>query len=361
MIKNQTINLALIFGGKSAEHEVSVVSAQNIARAIDRKKYSIFFVGISQDGEWLSFNEKEMFSIKKISSAKKYLNKKNIIPFTEKKIFYLKIGNKNQAIDAVFPVLHGPFGEDGTIQGLLKLYNAPFVGPGVLGSAIGMDKEISKRLLKEAGLPIAKYLTFKKTQLISFNAIKKTLGLPLFIKPANLGSSVGISKVKNQKEFALAIKHAFDFDRKIIIEEYIKGKEIECSVLGNEKPIVSIPGEIMPTHDFYSYEAKYMDENGAKMTIPANISNALMNKFKKLAIETFNSLDCEGMARVDFFLMENNKIIINEINTIPGFTSISMYPKLWEISGVSYSELIDRLIKLGIERLQRENKLKTIR
>lgn len=360
-MKKQKINLALIFGGRSAEHEVSIVSAQNIAKAIDRKKYSLTLVGISQKGEWLLFEESEFFSLKKISALKKSTNKKNVIPLTRDNNFYLKIENIEKCIDAVFPVLHGPYGEDGTIQGLLKLYNVPFVGPGVLGSSISMDKDVSKRLLREAGLPIGKYLVFKNEQNLSFEKIKKNLGLPFFIKPANLGSSVGISKVKNRAEFEPALKNAFYFDNKIIIEEYIRGKEIECSVLGNEDPIASIPGEIIPAHDFYSYEAKYLDENGAKMAIPANTSKTLINKFQDLAIKTFKTLCCEGMGRVDFFLTPQNEIYINEINTIPGFTSISMYPKLWEKSGISYPVLIDELIEFGIKRYEREKILKTIR
>ncbi|MFH1662055.1 MAG: D-alanine--D-alanine ligase family protein [Candidatus Falkowbacteria bacterium] len=360
-MKKQKINLAIIFGGRSAEHEVSIVSAQNIAKAIDRKKYSLTLVGIRQNGEWILFDEPGLFLLKKISVSKKSSIGKNVIPLTKNNNFYLKIGNIAKRIDAVFPVMHGPYGEDGTIQGLLKLYNAPFVGPSVLGSSISMDKDVSKRLLKEAGLPIGKYLVFKNEQNVSFEKIKKNLGLPFFIKPANLGSSVGISKVKNRAEFAQALKNAFCFDNKVIIEEYIRGKEIECSVLGNENPIASIPGEIIPTHDFYSYEAKYLDKNGAKMAIPANISETLINKFRSLAIKTFKTLCCDGMGRVDFFLTPQNEIYINEINTIPGFTSISMYPKLWEKSGISYPVLIDELIEFSLKRFEQEKKLKTIR
>jgi len=360
MMKNQKINLALIFGGKSAEHEVSIMSAQNIVKAVDQKKYDLTYIGISQNGQWFSFSKQEMLSLKNISKSKNTTGKKTVIPFTKNNLFYLKIEKADKIIDAVFTILHGPFGEDGTIQGLLKLYNVPFVGSSVLGSAIGMDKDVSKRLLKEAGLPVVKYLIYKADQKkeIRFEKIKKNLGVPFFIKPANLGSSVGISKVKNQKEFALAIDNAFAFDNKIIIEEFIKGKEIECSVLGNEKPIASIPGEIIPTHDFYSYEAKYLDENGARTAIPANIAKPLVKKIQTLAIKTFETLCCEGMGRVDFFLTEKNEIFINEINTIPGFTSISMYPKLFEKSGVIYSTLIDELVELGIARFIRENNLK---
>jgi D-alanine-D-alanine ligase len=350
------INIGLIFGGRSAEREVSMVSARNIAKAMDKKKYDVFFILIDNNGEWLSVDGQEFLEEKPFSS------KKTVIPFTKNNKFYIKTENNEKNIDAVFPVLHGPFGEDGTMQGLLKLYNVPFVGPCVLSSASAMDKDVANRLLKEAGLPSAKFMVFKKKENnISFEKIKKNLGLPFFVKPANLGSSVGISKVKNKNKFKTAIEYAFDYDNKIIIEEYIKGKEIECSVLGNEDPIVSIPGEIIPTHDFYSYEAKYLDENGAKMAIPANISPTVAKKIQKLAIKTFKTLNCEGMARVDFFLKENGDIYINEVNTIPGFTSISMYPKLLEKSGISYPDLIDRLIDLAIERHEREKKLKISR
>lgn len=359
MLKNNTkLNIALIFGGKSAEHEVSVVSARNVAKAMDKKKYNLIFVGIDKKGQWLKIEEKEMFSEKSPFSLIKKIADKIIIPFSKNEKFFLKIGKNDKKIDVVFPILHGPFGEDGTIQGLLKLYNVPFVGPSVLGSAVGMDKDFSKRLLKEAGIPIAKFLVYKKNKKVSFAKIKKELGLPFFVKPSNLGSSVGVSKVNNEKEFISAIKNAFSFDNKIIIEKYIAGKEIECSILGNENPIASVLGEIIPTHDFYSYEAKYLDKNGAKMQIPANIPNFLVKKIQTLALKTFEVLGCEGMSRVDFFLTKNNEIFVNEINTIPGFTSISMYPKLLEKSGIGYSELIDKLIQLAIERHIQETALK---
>lgn len=360
MTKNNKINIALIFGGKSAEHEVSIVSAQNIAQAINKTKYRLTYIGINKSGQWLAINEQEMLSLKILSSQEKTQSKKTVVPFVKNNKFCLKIGDSEKIIDVVFPILHGPFGEDGTIQGLLKLYNVPFVGSGVLGSALGMDKDVSKRLLKEAGLPVAKFMVYKKNQEneISFEKIKKELSLPFFIKPANLGSSVGISKIKIKNEFLAAIKNAFSFDNKIIIEEFIKGKEIECAVLGNEKPIVSVLGEIIPTHEFYSYEAKYLDKNGAKMVIPANIAKSLVKKIQTLTVKTFKTLCCEGLGRVDFFLTEKNEIFVNEINTIPGFTSISMYPKLLEKSGISYPKLIDKLIKLSLERHRNEIRLK---
>ncbi len=364
MNKNKKINLAIIFGGKSAEHEVSILSAKSIVKAINKTKYDISLIGIDKQGGWLHISEQDLLGGTLLLKNKALKNKK------QNRAVLLCIDDKelspegilpSKKVDVVFPILHGPFGEDGTIQGLLKMLDIAFIGPSVLGSAVNMDKDVSKRLLKEAGLPISKFLTYQNNQKqnISFEKIKKELGLPFFVKPANLGSSIGISKVENEKNFKKAIQEAFMFDIKIVIEEAINGKEIECSVLGNENPIASVPGEIIPTHDFYSYKAKYFDENGAEMAIPANISEGVTKKIQKLAIESFKVLCCEGMGRVDFFLTEDNKIFINEINTIPGFTPISMYPKLWKESGVGYSELIDKLIQLAIDRKKRENKLKT--
>src|SRR3989344_7305288 len=239
-----------------------------------------------------------------------------------------------------FPVLHGPFGEDGTMQGLLKLANIPFVGADVLGSAIGMDKDAMKRLLRDAGIPIGRFVVLKKNETSSYKNIVKMLGLPLFIKPANLGSSVGVHKVHNEKGFDEALNDGFSFDTKVIVEEFIDGREIECSVLGNDDPIASVSGEIIVKDEFYSYNAKYIDEDGAMLEIPAKITKSQVRKVQELAIKTFKILECSGMARVDFFMTKKEKIIVNEINTIPGFTSISMYPKLWEASGIGYSELI---------------------
>jgi len=258
-------------------------------------------------------------------------------------------------MDVIFPVLHGPYGEDGSMQGLLKIFNVPFVGPGVLGSALGMDKDVMKRLFMEAGIPIGKFITLRNGEKINFTKIKKELGLPIFIKPANMGSSVGISKVKNEKKYIKAVKEAFKFDSKIILEANIAGREIECSVLGNERPMTSIPGEIIANQEFYSYNAKYIDE-GSVAEIPAKLDKKTTRKVQELAIKVFKVLNCEGMGRVDFFVKKNREVIVNEINTIPGFTKISMYPKLWEASGIPLPKLLDTLILLAIERFERELK-----
>ena len=358
---NKKIRVGILYGGKSAEHEVSIKSAKNIIDALDKNKYEPVLIGIDKTGRWLSdAGSRLLLKGEKIDKTEA----NNIVALAAQdngRVIEISKSEASEAVDVFFPVLHGPFGEDGTIQGLLKLANVPFVGAGVLGSAVGMDKDVMKRLLRDAGIPIAKFLVYKKHELaeISFKKIKKELSLPFFVKPANLGSSVGVSKVRSEEEFKKAIDSAFLYDNKILIEENISGREIECSVLGNEKPIASLPGEITPSHEFYSYEAKYLDENGAELKIPAELSKSTMKNIQKLAIKTFEVLCCEGMARVDFFLTQDGKIIVNEINTIPGFTSISMYPKLWEASGISYSKLIDMLIDLAIERFDRDAKLKT--
>lgn len=263
-------------------------------------------------------------------------------------------------VDVAFPVLHGPFGEDGTVQGMLKLANIPFVGAGVLGSAVGMDKDVMKRLLRDAGIPVGRFIVCRKSSAsgLTFQKVEQELGKPVFVKPVNLGSSVGISKVWTAEEFDRAAHLAFQFDQKIIVEEFIEGREIECSVLGNDRPVASLPGEVIPTHDFYSYEAKYIDEHGAGLEIPAKLPEETVKKVQEMAVKTFTVLGCEGMARVDFFV-HGDRVMVNEINTIPGFTRISMYPKLWEASGIPYPELIHRLINLALERFNEEQQLKT--
>ena len=361
-MKNK-IKVGIIFGGKSAEHEISLQSAKNVAEAIDKNKYDPVLIAIDKNGKWFLGDSSKLF----LNSDDPKLIKLNIeasqsvvlIPQSEGAITNLITCQSDNFIDVAFPILHGPFGEDGTIQGLLKLANIPFVGASVLGSAVGMDKDVAKRLLRDAEIPIAKFLMAKESSTPTYEEVVKNLGVPFFVKPANLGSSVGVSKVKDEKDFAKAVQEAFVYDRKIIIEENISGREIECSVLGNDDPIASLPGEVVCKHDFYSYEAKYIDEYGAALEIPAKLPPELVKKIQALAVKTFKTLACEGMGRVDFFLKKNGDVLVNEINTIPGFTSISMYPKLWEASGISYTELIDRLIQLALERFEKEQKLKT--
>ena len=361
-MKKKKLKIGVLFGGKSAEHEVSLQSARNVIETLDKKKYEIIPIGIDKKGRWL-LNNTSNYLLNSDNPELIKLNKsqKEVVLCAESQGVITTVNDKKSPgkIDVIFPILHGPFGEDGSIQGLLKVAGIPFVGAGVLGSAVGMDKDIMKKLLKEAKIPIGKFITLKSDDKIDFNKLRKFLGLPFFIKPANMGSSVGVSKVKNINEFKKAIQEAFEYDTKIIIEEFIKGREIECSVLGNNNPIASVPGEVIPNHDFYSYEAKYIDENGAILEIPAKINKNSIKKIQTLAIKTFKALDCEGMARFDCFLKKNREVIVNEINTIPGFTNISMYPKLWEATGLSQTKLLDRLIQLAIERFKCEKKLKT--
>lgn len=359
------IHVGILFGGRSTEHEVSLQSAKSILDAIDKEKYDVTLIGIDKTGRW-HLNNSSQFLLNSHDPKHIALNRseKNVVLVPgeeEQKLLCISDATAGGSIDVIFPILHGPYGEDGTMQGLLKIADVPFVGAGVLGSAIGMDKDVAKRLLRDAGIPIAKFLVYHKWNQggVSFQDAAQALGLPLFVKPANAGSSVGVSKVTNEQQFNQAIEAAFQFDNKILIEEFIAGREVECSVLGNEQPIASGVGEIIAQKDFYSYEAKYIDDSGALLEIPAKLSAAVVAEIQELAIRTFRVLCCEGMARVDFFLTQDNRVLVNEINTIPGFTKISMYPKLWEISGIKYPELIDRLIQLALERHDQEQRLKT--
>jgi D-alanine-D-alanine ligase len=361
------MRVGILFGGRSAEHEVSLQSAKNIIDAIDTNKYEVVLIGIDKKGQW-HLNEESQFLLPAAESGLPGLPERGenlaLVPGKQNdQVVALSGEQRLGSLDVIFPILHGPFGEDGTVQGMLKLANIPFVGAGVLASAVGMDKDVTKRLLREAGIPIARFIvaTRYSQKEIGFDYAQKQLSLPLFVKPANLGSSVGIHKVKDRQEFESAVRDAFNYDNKILIEECIDGREIECSVLGNDNPIASVAGEILPRHEFYSYEAKYLDENGAVLEIPARLPPEISGRIRDLAIKTFSVLCCEGMARVDFFLKNSREIIVNEINTIPGFTTISMYPKLWEATGISYNELIDKLIELAIERFEREKRLKTNR
>jgi D-alanine-D-alanine ligase len=350
-----------MFGGRSAEHEISLVSARNIVAAMDKSKYEIIAIAIDKQGRWsydqgarlLGDQQKQVMPLDsaQLTAILPGARQSSLVP----------LGAGGLEVDVVFPVLHGPFGEDGTVQGLLKLANLPFVGAGVLGSAIGMDKDVMKRLLRDARIPIGRFHVYDRNtaERIKFPTIKKALGQPLFVKPANLGSSVGISKVDSRSELEAAVKKALRFDNKILIEEFIEGREIECSVLGNDDPIASLPGEIVTGHNFYSYEAKYIDDQGSRLEIPAKLPKAVVRTVQEIAIRSYKALCCEGMARVDFFVQPDGKVLVNEINTIPGFTQISMYPKMWEASGIPYPKLIDRLIQLALRRFRQEQNLRT--
>ena len=360
---SEKLRVGILFGGKSAEHEVSLQSAKNVYDAIDRDKYEPVLIGIDKDGRWL-LSDESRFLLDADDPRRIRLNPSSdtvaLVPHGRGTIEYLSAAKDSRAIDVVFPILHGPFGEDGTVQGLLKLADVPFVGAGVLASAVGMDKDVMKRLLLNANLPIGKFRSFRSGEIIpDYEALCVELGSPFFVKPANMGSSVGVSKVHNKGEFSIALNNAFEYDSKVIIEEFIRGRVLECSVLGNSDAEASVPGEVKPNHEFYSYDAKYIDEKGAVLVIPAELPAETALRVRELAVEVFKTLCCEGLARVDFFLKEDGTVIVNEINTMPGFTRISMYPKLWEASGVSYTKLIDRLIRLALERFEKEKKLKT--
>jgi len=362
MIKK--LKVGILFGGKSAEHEISIRSAKNIIESIDKDKYEVLLLGIDKKGKWLAGQSAENLLLKNISSVEES-QKGDLLAFAPGKAGNALVDLNNSGnvseLDVVFPVLHGPMGEDGTVQGMLKLADIPFVGSGVLGSAAGMDKDVMKRLFRESDIPVGGFevVYSHEFERINYEEIADNLGLPLFIKPANLGSSVGIHRVCTREEFDSALENAFLFDNKLIIEEYIEGREIECAVLGNDFPAASVLGEIITQHDFYSYKAKYLDERGAELKIPADLPEDTTEKIRNLSIRSFQAVCCSGMARVDCFLSDEGKIYINEVNTIPGFTSISMYPMLWEASGIPYSELIDRLIQLAIERHEKENRLKS--
>lgn len=356
--------VGIIFGGKSAEHEVSLQSAKNIVDAIDGEKYEVVLIGIDKEGNW-HLNDASSYLINEQNPKLISLNKSNdhvaFVPGEgNNPMIHAGNASPSEALDVVFPIVHGTLGEDGSMQGMMGIADLPFVGASVLSSAICMDKEIAKRLLQSSGIRVAKGHVYTRMQndTIDFAALQDELGVPMFIKPANQGSSVGVSKVETKAEFDAGIRIAFQYDHKVLIEETLPGREIECSVLGNGSPIASLPGEVLPRTEFYSYESKYIDESGAELAIPADLDDATVTKIQETAVQAFESLQCEGLARVDFFLTPDQEVYVNEVNTLPGFTKISMYPKLWEVSGISYSELIDRLIELAIERHERDKQLK---
>ena len=389
------LRVGVLFGGRSGEHEVSLLSAASVLNAIDKKKYDVVPIGITREGRWvtaahaerllhgnppgaaeprhLRAGDPEMTSAAAVLAKGEAVvvpptpseNHSALMPF-ETHSTELHAAPNSIDVDIIFPVLHGTFGEDGTIQGLLELADIAYVGAGVLGSAAGMDKDIMKSLFIAAGIPIVKHVTIlrgawekdpKKVQ----KQVESKLTYPVFVKPANLGSSVGISKAHNRKELGPAIEEAAKFDRKIVIEQGVGGKkekarEIECSVLGNDEPVASVPGEIVPGKEFYDYTAKYVDE-GSQLIIPAKLTKAETKRVQELAVRAFQAVDCSGLARIDFLMdPKTGKIFLNEINTMPGFTAISMYPKLWGASGLAYADLIDRLIQLGIERHEDKKK-----
>ena len=368
---NKRLRLGILFGGRSGEHDVSLRSAASVIQALDPAKYEVVLIGITREGHWRVGAGAQSL----LSEARGALSGRGPDPFQNvlengqevtpsadpsgAQLVPLDVSSLARTpapkLDVIFPVLHGTFGEDGTVQGLLDLAGIPYVGAGVLGSAAGMDKDVMKRLFRDAGLPVVPWQVVLRSEWQQDAAavrrrIERKLGYPLFIKPANLGSSLGISKVRKTRELAAAMDLAAQYDRKILVEKAVNAREIECSVLGNDQPEASLPGEVIPVNDFYDYEAKYLKE-GSQLIIPARLSPRKTKQVQELAVRAFRAVDCAGMARVDFLMdRKTGKVFVNELNTIPGFTSISMYPKMWEASGLSYPKLLDRLIELALER-----------
>jgi len=368
-MRAKKLKVGIIFGGRSGEHEVSFCSASSIIKAINRDKYIVIPIGITKEGRWISPYESALaLESGKIEGKSTVIlvnnpSGKSLISIDNHQEF--KKETWEGKLDVIFPVLHGPYGEDGTIQGLLELADIPYVGAGVASSAVSMDKELMKTIFRQKSLPVLKWLTIKrkdwqkdKEEILSL--IQNTFEFPLFVKPTNLGSSVGITKVHRKEELEKALDLASSYDRKILIEEGLEGaREIECSVLGNDEPQTSVVGEVKPAGEFYDYDSKYIDQ-ATQLIVPADLPEEVSEKVRKIALCAFQAIDAAGMARVDFFVTKKeNKIYLNEINTIPGFTSVSMYPRLWEASGVSYSKLIDRLIQLALERYQDKKQNKT--
>ena len=357
------IRIGLIFGGRSGEHEVSLASARSVMANLDKDKYEVVPIGITKEGSWLLGTEpRQLSATEQNASEDSALEQGTAVTLTgDPRLRRLipvqnneELGNRG-ALDVIFPVLHGTYGEDGALQGLLEMANVPYVGCGVLGSALGMDKEKMKMIFRSVGLPGVEHIVcrrheWERSPEVIMNAIEETLGYPCFVKPVNLGSSVGVSKAHDRHELEHAINVAAEYDHKIIIERGIDCREVECAVLGNDEPIVSVVGEVVSSNEFYDYRAKYLDGK-SQIFIPADIAQGIAEEVRRQAVQAFLALDLSGLARVDFFIEKGtNQVYINEVNTLPGFTEISMYPKLWEASGLPYAELLDRLIELAIER-----------
>lgn len=354
------LRVAVLFGGRSGEHEVSLLSARSIINGLNPDKYEVIPIAITKTGKWVKgqvvlelFKQGELPDLKELEHETT-ADYRPILPSPE----------TASKFDVVFPVLHGTYGEDGTVQGLLELANVAYVGAGVLGSAVSMDKGIMRDVLAQAGLPLVPWQTitrfaWEQEPQTVIKLIEESLGYPCFVKPANLGSSVGISKAKDRASLITALNVASEFDRRLVVEMAVeRPREIECSVLGNDEPLASIPGEVIPGNEFYDYADKYINDR-SKLLIPADLTEAQIATVQEYAITTFKAVDCSGMARVDFFVTKDDKIYVNEINTIPGFTRISMYPKLWDASGITFDDLLDRLINLALERLADRDRRRT--
>ena len=361
------LRVGILFGGRSGEHEVSLTSATSVLKALDPDKYEVVLIGITRDGGWrwgAPAGEADAKALRDVLDQGKPVTPSvdpshpGLVPLDSPSS---SAGSGGNVVDVIFPVLHGTFGEDGTVQGVLELAGIPYVGAGVLGSAAGMDKDVMKRLFRDAGLPVVPWVLalrgeWEREPARVRRQIEREIGYPLFVKPANLGSSVGISRVAQARKLAAALDLAAEYDRKILVEKAVDAREIECSVLGNDRPQASVPGEVIPVNEFYDYEAKYIKE-GSELIIPAKLTPRQTKQVREFSIRAFQAIDGAGMARVDFLLdRKTGKVFVNEINTIPGFTPISMYPKMWEASGIPYPKLVDRLIELACERQQEKNR-----
>jgi D-alanine-D-alanine ligase len=351
------LKVGVLFGGRSAEHEVSILSARNVLAALDPEVFEAVPIAITRDGRWLLQSTERMLRDKGDPRLAQIDGGGREVTLLER--------SAHTPFDVILPIAHGSMGEDGSLQGLLEMSGIPYVGAGVLGSAVGMDKDVMKRLLREAGLPIGKFKSLRhhdyaKHPTAALRALE-SFTFPVFVKPANLGSSVGVTRVQSRSQLPSALEAAFMYDTKVVVEEGIEGREIECSVLGNDEPVASIPGEIVVNHrdGFYSYDAKYLDD-GATLRIPAPLTAEQVREAQRLSIATFEALECSGLARVDFFLRSSGEWLINEINTLPGFTAISMYPKLWAASGVQPRELLTRLVDLALARHAKRKALRTV-
>ncbi len=358
------LRVGIVFGGKSAEHEVSLQSAKNIVDALDKEKFEPVLLGMDKHGRWQHSDARDWLLNAHDPAhiaLKPSEQRVALIPGEDAPALLDTTAGNALPVDVIFPIVHGTLGEDGSLQGMLRMANLPFVGSGVLGSAVSMDKDVAKRLLRDAGLNVAPFITFKAANRdsVSFTELEQRFGLPLFVKPASQGSSVGVSRVNSEAEYRAALALAFRFDTKVLVEKGITGREIECAVLGNENPEASTCGEIVVNATFYSYDAKYISDAQARVVVPAALPDTLNDEIRATAIRAFQALECCGMARVDVFLTPENEVVINEINTLPGFTNISMYPKLWQASGLGYSALITRLIELAIARHREENALES--
>ncbi|MBX3020569.1 MAG: D-alanine--D-alanine ligase [Bdellovibrionales bacterium] len=368
------MRVGLLFGGRSGEHEVSLASAMSVYSALDKSRYDVTMIAIDKDGRWLLPDPKPLLAHAENPMLVKFSRDSEtfgLVPYpSQKQLVPVELGGRANSplpsLDVVLPILHGSFGEDGTIQGLLELAGIPYVGSGVLGSSVGMDKDVASRLFTLAGIATVPSLTlrkhdFKRAPKEVMEKLLQQFAFPFFVKPANAGSSVGVHKIKKREDLAPALEDAFSFDTKLLVQKAVDARELEVAVLGNSEPRASVVGEIVPKHEFYSYEAKYIDENGAELHFPAkNVSPEVAKKVQTWAVEAFKTIECRGMARVDFFLdRKTGELFINEINTIPGFTKISMYPKLWEASGISYVQLLDELIRLALENFAERSSLRT--